>query len=383
MRALCVADNHFGKGHRYGRVPGERLAEQEANFRTVLELAREHHVDVVLHAGDLMDRRTPTPHELLAAERPLVEHEAAGGARVVMVNGNHCVSGTDESCAVQVFAEAGLIELHRRAGLTTIGDTSIAFLPWAPVSRIVAAEGGGDRDDVNQVAAELLLETARGLRAAQQTGPMILLTHFSISGASTPDGMDVSLFREPVLDLGDLEAIGFDAVIAGHIHKGQYLDAEERILYVGSPMPLDFGEAKCEHGCWIVDFDGDSMTTEFVPIDSRPFLTIDGTTDDDTWHPAEEVAGAFVKIRLHATEEQARHYDVAGLRSALFDDLGAHNVWVESTIVRELRARVAGIDETVSDTDALELWLSSQAVNGDQAPALRLLHTDYLAEVRA
>lgn len=357
----------------------------------ILEIARDEKVDAVLFAGDAFEKRHPSTDALLAFERPLIRHDHA--CPVIAIPGNHDRSGVSDFCALDVFHEAGLIELHSRpwVSLYDSRNPAIACLPWAPVSRIVAAhDGESDRDDVNVLAAELLLETARGLRA-RNDGPMILMTHFSITGASTPDGMDVGLFREPVLELADLEAIGFDAIVAGHIHRGQRLDVKPPhtcpIFYVGSPLPLDFGEAGCAHGVWLLDIDGPDRQALFVPIESRPFVTLDRELvdfDDDAVAfktVSDNVEDAFVKLRIRGTEEQVRRLDLGFVRKQFVDGLGAHNVWVELDVQRELRARVAGIDETVNDTDVLELWMTSQSVNGDQAPKLRDLHRDYLAEV--
>lgn len=393
-RFLCCGDLHLDKGGRYGRVPGERLAEQEAVWDEVLLLAREQKVDAVLFAGDAFEKRHPSTDAMLAFERPLIRHDHA--CPVIAIPGNHDRSGVSDFCALDVFHEAGLIALHSRPWVSSYDsrNPAIACLPWAPVSRIVAADDGEtDRDDVNVLAAELLLETARGLRA-QVGGPCVLLTHFSITGASTPDGMDVGLFREPVLDLADLEAIGFDAIVAGHIHRGQRLDVKPPhscpIFYVGSPLPLAFGEAGCAHGVWLLDIDGPDRQALFVPIGSRSFVTLDWDHDEDPDVVAEMIhgdhsqrertEGAYVKARVTATEESARRIDAGALRQGLID-AGAHNVWIELDVQRELRARVQGIDETVSDVDALELWLSTQSINGDQAPAVRALHADYLQEI--
>lgn len=393
-RFLAVGDLHLDKGGRYGRAPGERLAEQETVWARVLELAREHAVDAVLFAGDAFEKRHPSTDALLAFERPLVQHQVEGGATVIAIPGNHDRSGVSDFCALDVFSEAGLIELHSRPGVSYHDERNpaIAWLPWAPVSRIVAAENGGDRDDVNAVAAELLLETARGLRASSE-GPMVLMTHFSIGGTRTPDGADVGLFREPILDAGDLEAIGFEAVVASHIHAPQRLYGEPDrwplAFYTGSPMALDFGESKCDHGVWLLDVEKGAT---FLPIESRRFVTVDyDATDPENPGVLEEIAngdfsmydampGAFVKLRYRASEEQGRRIDNDALRRGLLE-MGAHNVWIEPTIERELRARVTGLDESVSDTEALELWFESQSVNGDQAPALRSLHGDYLQEI--
>lgn len=390
-RFLCVGDLHLDKGGRYGRVPGERLAEQEQVWAEVLQLARDEKVDAVIFAGDAFEKRHPSTDALLAFERPLIRHDHA--CPVIAIPGNHDRSGVSDFCALDVFHEAGLLTLHSRPAVTSVGGVSVACLPWAPVSRIVAAhDGETDRDDVNVLAAELLLETARGLRA-QSDGPMILLTHFSISGASTPDGMDVGLFREPVIPLADLEAIGFDAIVGGHIHRFQRLEqGEAPIFYVGSPLALDFGEGGYDHGVWILEFDVNGATVpEFVPITSRNFTTLDwGIEEAETLLDLDAgrgrsfgfAEGSFVKLRYTATAEEARRIDNGELRQAL-RDAGAFNAWIEPQIERPLRARVEGLDETISDVELLEQWMTSQSVNGDQAPALRSLHTDYLTEVGA
>ena len=397
-RFLCVGDLHLDKGGRYGRAPGERLAEQEAVWSRALELARDHDVDAVLFAGDAFEKRHPSTDALLAFERPLLWHRQLDGPPVIAIPGNHDRSGVSEWCALDVFAEAGLIYLYSRPTVwDPVGESSgvldgpaVACLPWAPVSRIVAAHDGElDRDDVNQAAAELLVQTARELRESV-TGPCVLLTHFSVSGAVTPDGADVGMFREPVLPVTELEAIGFEAIVAGHIHKPQPLTREiAPAFYVGSPMPLDFGEARCEHGVWVLHTSG-RVGAEFLPIESRPFVTIDIDADQaadartapDAWVDA-DVAGAFVKVRLRGREESVRALDPAGIRTALLlEDDGAHNVWVETQVERETRARVDGVDETTDDTVIFDRWLQAESINGDQAQPLRRLHTDYLTEIR-
>ncbi len=129
-------------------------------------------------------------------------------------------------------------------------------------------------------------------------------------------------------------------------------------------------------------------TVTFLPIESRPFVTLDRELVEipgvgvAVSEPCGDVADAFVKIRIRTTDELARRADIGQIRADLLT-IGAHTVWIEVDVERAVRARVEGMDETVSDVDALEAWLESQSVNGDQAPAIRSLHADYLAEVGA
>lgn len=396
MRALAVGDNHFGAGADLGREPGERLAEQAENWRRALAIAREEDCDVVLHGGDLFHKVKPSPQEVLAATRPLVEHRVEGGCPVVMALGNHERSGASEETMPAVLALGDLMHVsHSPEIVGAFGGATVCTLPWSPTAWIVASEGGGDRDGINALAAELLVAIARGLRE-QVSGPAVLLTHFSISGSSLPNGLPVDQLREPVLELGELEQLGFDAIVAAHIHAPQVLDGPpayselvtgRTLFYVGSPMPLSFGETGTEHGVWILDTG--RWTATFVPIASRPLVTLDleagegqaGVLWPAMWDGALE--GAIVKARVQVTQEQARRLDVPALKRALLD-AGAHKVWaVQLEIEKPERARVEGLHEELSEIDALRLWLESQSINGSQADELIERTETYMGIVRA
>jgi DNA repair exonuclease SbcCD nuclease subunit len=386
MRALAVGDLHAGAGSDLGREPGDRLREQERVWARALEIAREEECDVVLNAGDIFHRARPTPAEILAVERPLIEHREEGGPPVIGIIGNHEVSGTSTESVPMALGMAGLWTLHtlpsaRRAP----NGTSVCFLPWAPVSRIVAAHDGGDRDDVNQLASEMLLTIARHLRS-EVDGPAILLTHFSISGSSLPNGLPVEQLREPVLELGELEALGFDAIVAGHIHSPQ--EFRDGVFYVGSPLPMNFGEAGTEHGVWILDLPGGAR---FVPIESRRLVTLpllahdilNGALTGGLLEDSGILEGVIIKARITATQEDARRLDIAGFKRALYE-LGVEKVWaVQLEIEKPERARVEGLTEELDELAALDLWIEAQSLNGSQAEALRERTEVYLGVVRA
>jgi len=398
-RFLACGDLHLDCGPDLGRAPGDRLREQEEVWRRCLEIAVEEDVDAVLFAGDAFHKARPSPEALLAFERPLIGFKGdARGFPFIAVLGNHDVAGVALGTGLEVFHEAGLLTLAREPAIHTVAGVSICCLPWAPVSRIVAAQDGGDRDDVNAYAAELLLATARGLRA-QVEGPATLLTHFSISGSALPNGLPVEQLREPVLELGDLEALGFDAICAGHIH-GPFVLGEGPAeadavtgrcgFYVGSPVPLSFGEAGTEHGVWLLNTA--RWTARFIPIESRRLETLDidplaaipmEWLTDSAWIGYRDVSDAIVKVRIHATQEEARRLDVAGLKRALYD-AGAHKVWaVQLEIEKPERARVEGLSEELDELAALELWLKAEGIEDALASRGRERHAKYLEEIRS
>jgi DNA repair exonuclease SbcCD nuclease subunit len=246
----------------------------------------------------------------------------------------------------------------------------------------------------------MLLASARGLRDdIPDEQPAVLLLHFSFTEAVTPTGREVGPDFGVALPVDELEALGFDAVLMGHIHKYQRLDqpvdvgAERPILYTGSPAPVDFGEEHVEHGVVLLDVGEQTrphhVHADFIPIESRRFLTL-----DYDWREAalerdpvaedletEKVSDAVVRVRYDVTEAGARRIDQGELRRRLYD-AGAHKVFqVAATVERADRARVAGVDEELAPMSALELWLEAEALDGWERDSLRQLTSRYLEAV--
>lgn len=410
MKLLCCADFHLGAGAEYGPRPGDRLADQREVLDRICERAVSEGVDAVLFAGDAFERRSPTPAELIVWRRFYGTLRVAG-IDIIGVAGNHDVASADLPTGMEVVDAC-----HRAPCVVEIGSFDapvfVATLPWTPPARLVAARGGGDRDELHAEAAQLLLQTARELRAQIPHGrTSILLAHWSVSGAVTPSGADVGLFREVVLPLPDLLGLDFDFVVLGHIHEMQVLAsnvvADFRSangtdamgtgpvgFYVGSPMVLNFGEAQGHHG--VVLLDTEARSIRHVELDDRPFVTVDvdlldpaieaagGLATDETDYIAAGVVerfpltGAVVRIRYRATAEQARRVDHAALRG-LVADAGASKLYaIQPEIVRSERARVAGVDENLSEREALIRWTEANGIGGPQEEALDSLTADYL-----
>jgi exonuclease SbcD len=404
MRLLCAGDSHLGAGADYGatpRGPGSRLEDQERVLHRIAKLAIAEKVDGLLWAGDTFHRRRPTPPELMAW-RSFVELLGDEGIGIVAVLGNHDMATADEWTGPEVVRGDGYYDVFRRPGTSyAFPGVAIATLPWTPPARLVASRDGGNRDLLHEDVAELLIDTATTMRR-EIDSPAILLAHWAVSGASTPIGVPAEAFREPVLPLADLEGLGYESIVLGHIHKPQILSPGQLepdsngshhasghpIFYVGSPNVIDFGEAVCPHGVWILDTE--DWSTRFVPIEDRRFLTLDYDASD----PLEEamlqaataganiVGGEVVRVRYTATAEQARRIDHAAIRASLLE-AGASKVYaIQATVLREDRARVEGLDETSDAPAAMAAWLVSQGIDGERAKELQERGQRYLEEAR-
>jgi exonuclease SbcD len=383
-KILATGDLHL---HEWpGLAPVDRLADQETVLDRIVDLARQHGVDAVLIAGDVFHRPQPSPR-VLQAFRRFAGELAHYGREVVAITGNasHDIENADRFCALELFDD--IVSVHRTPGVWLGPGVEVACLPSVPVARLVAMYGGGDRDELNADAADLLLRVAADLRAQIREFPAILLGHWSVSGASFPNGLPVDAAREPVIPADGLADLGFDYTVFGHIHKAQEIPDG---FYVGSPMPLDFGEAGIgNHGVFILDTNErevvDAKGAQFVPIESRRFVTLDLDADDLAGDVVKlyngdgtvELEDAIVRVRYTATAEQARGIDNADIRATLVD-AGAARVTIEPDIVREDRARVQGLDDQLGELDAVDMYVSAQEWESERADRLRTVTGELL-----
>lgn len=394
-RLLVSGDWHIGAGAEYGRKPGDRLRDQADVCQQIATLAAERDVDGVLLAGDLLNGPAAAP-EHLAVLAQFVE-ACPVDALTITGNGTHDLAMRDVN-GLAIFEHVPGITVESRPEVHIFAGCAVATLPWVSPARLIAKRNGGDRDELHADVAAMLIDIARGLkedceRVAPDL-PHVLCAHWSVSGSSLPNGLPVDQLREPVIPLPELEQLGFDAVTLGHIHLGALLSGAPPILYVGTPMPLSFGEGHYEHGVWILSFDDDLgvMSPEFVPIDSPPFVTLERdltVSDDETeWvdgldfsaqHSRGELNDAIVRVKFKATAEQARVFDLAAARIKILD-AGAAVVKIVPEIIRQDRARVSGLDEQVDELDALEQWMTANGLVGVDEPWELAEPTDVLAD---
>lgn len=379
-RVLCLSDTHIGAGYDHRR---DALADTAAMFDQVADLAEARAVSLVLHAGDVFHRAKPSPAELHVFKR-FCERLAALEIPMVAIGGNgfHDAAAGQKS-ALELFASP-LVYVSRVPEIVFENGVTVCTLPAAPLAR-------GDE------AVDALLEMARRLYTqAPADRPRVLLAHQMVSGASLPTGLPVEQIGSVVLPLWMLEEIGYDAIVLGDIHLGQML--APRVWYCGSPMCMDFGEQETVHGVWILNSD-DPEFPEFVEIADRRFVTIDvDLTDaqvesdaaelriDETDTIAASIAvrlpltDAVVRVRYRATEEQHRRVDQRAILS-LLEDAGIHKLYggLSWEPVRENRARVAEMDESLTPFAAVDLWLDAEKIEDEPSDALRELIGGWLA----
>jgi exonuclease SbcD len=360
MKILAIPDLHCFYDN-YSRTLEDGTPSRLADFRltagALVELAVAENVALAVAPGDYFVNPRP-PRAIIEVARLFSRLEDAG-VPAIGCGGNHDAPGPGQPGPVDLIATLG----RGAWGITTpqvvtVAGLQVAVLPWAKPSAFV--EGAESQADANQQTVEALLAIARSLAGQlDHTRPAILIGHWAVAGCQTSSGQ--MLFgEEPTLPLAELQALPFQAVIMGHIHKPQIMDAspgQPPVIHTGALTRRDFGEENDPRGAYIVDLDTREVTWHHLP--TRYFLTLDlevGDDIEDILH-GQPTGGAIVRARYRATQEESKQFDHAKIIQALYDAGAYHVAGVFPEIDRGERSREASITESTGPIDALKKWL--------------------------
>lgn len=266
MKIAHISDSHFDERRR--------LEDTLSAHMCAVKQMAEAGVDLILHTGDLAERKT-SPKERLAICEFL--QAACEVAPVVIIKGNH-----DAQLDLLIWHELSegrawpITVLEQPVGHagpesavlpTPCQQLALLALPWMDKShyqaRLDVAVDAASAKDAAQQAAELLLMGLQATTAEAKAKGMevILAGHLNVLGASVasgqvPQGTTVDLTPQ------QLQAVGADYVALGHIHKAQ---AWAGVTYAGSPVRQDFGEPE-EKGWVLVEILADATVCSFKEI---------------------------------------------------------------------------------------------------------------------
>lgn len=270
-----------------------RLVDQLNALRSVSLASWNEKADALVVAGDFTERRHPAPW-LVSQIRGSLSH---GPERQVYVRGNH----DGEIAGGSIITV--LDDHESRTGITrpdvaAIGDGAICAIPYLDRHWLRAKLGfeHAAEDEIFGILSDQIVTLASGLYAqAKAAGAKwtVLVLHQTLAGAFMSDTQQAFLGdRGVVVDAGRLAAIGFEGVVAGHLHRHQSLDGLAcPVLYPGSISRVDFGEQNDPKGFLIADVEPGRFDWKFVEIPSRRFVTLRG----QCMHEISEVEGAIVR----------------------------------------------------------------------------------------
>ena len=280
MRLFHTSDWHLGQ-NLHGQ---ERDFEHACFLNWLLGQLASEQPDALLIAGDIFDTVNPP----VKAQERLYDfivnaHEQQPALTIVMIAGNHDSGSRIELPAPLMrrlrthalgrvlWLDDGQLDAERL--LIPLPDASGDIAAWClglPFLRPAEVTGTHLGDDylrgIGQVH-EWLIEAANAKRQPGQA--LIAISHAHMAGGSVSEDSERSLI------IGNAEALpaslfgpSISYVALGHLHKPQRVNAEERIRYCGSPIPLSFSEIGYQHQILDITLDGEtlvSVVTRLIP----------------------------------------------------------------------------------------------------------------------
>jgi exonuclease SbcD len=367
-----------------------RLLDFLSALDRVVEFATREQVDLVLFAGDAYRSRDPSQtHQREFARR--VATLASRGIPVFLLTGNHDLpAAPGRATALDIFTTLQVPLVQTADLLTTYvvetraGPLQVVALPWARRGGMLSRQGprGMTIEDLTRQMEQELGDRVRAeAEGLDPKVPAVLVAHATVAGAVTSSERSMMLGRDYVLQRSDVALPAFDYVALGHIHKHQVLGERPPVVYSGSLQRVDFSEEDDVKGFCLVEIDaalprGERATWEFVPVDARPFLTIEVKVPADADDPTalvlraiarRNVAGAVVRVHIQAPAEAATRLNDRAVRGALHE---AHAIAAITREVRqERRTRLSQGAQGIEPKEALRLYLEGR--QGVTEPARR------------
>jgi exonuclease SbcD len=307
MKILHTSDWHVGKVLK-GR---DRHDEHVAVLGSIVKIARDEDVDVVLVAGDLFETSAPNAKSQGLVMRTLLALRE-NGRQVVVIAGNHDNQSLLDSVYRPVLGQlgphvlglpkspdsGGTISLRTRSG----EEAKVAALPFLShrfavrAAEIVMHEFSEHTLDYAQRVSSIVDALAGGFT---DDAVNLVMAHATLLGGRRGGGE-----REVQTSLDyELSASMFPAsahyVALGHLHRQQEIPGPCPIFYSGSPLPIDFGEEANEPAALIVEArPGVRADPRPVPIaGGRKLKTLRGSLDQ-VMEDGAEAGDAYLRVIL-------------------------------------------------------------------------------------
>lgn len=355
MRIAVIADSHWDESSRF--------EECVRVHRWIADDMRAREVDLVLHAGDVFERKSTVRERAAVADWI---QAVADFAPIVIVRGNHDAVG-DLSIFSRLITRWPVI-VEERAAVHTVetefSSVDVACLSWPQTSQLRAAAPDLD-------ASEALRAVLRGFNTDSDR-PRVLLAHAMVCGSVTSHGQPL-VGHDMELGLADLALAGADFVALGHIHMPQDWPLEAGpVVYPGSPRRTAFGEVE-EKGYVIVELGDGPISWQRVPTPCAPMLLVTGNylvdelgpdlvqwTGLATDAPRSIEAGAEVRLRylVDSDRRDAARVEAEALRARWLAE-GAASVKVEEEVIAAGTARAPEIaTATTIEGKLRQLWIA-------------------------
>lgn len=262
MRLLHTADWHLGRSfHKVGIDQIQRSALQQ-----ILDVIDQHHVQVLLVAGDVFDRAIPST-AAVANYNWMITQLIERGVTAIISSGNHdsaerlgvgraatAAGGIHMYTAPEHITEPVRLEIE--AANAPLYIYAVPYLDPRAFAGLLGTELSHQA-----VMAKATADICADLDRRRQTEPgaqAICLAHVFAQGATSSES-------ERTIAVGGVESVSADVfepfiyTALGHLHRPQRVQAKEHLRYSGSLTKFSFSEVNNTNQVVLIDVHADEL----------------------------------------------------------------------------------------------------------------------------
>jgi DNA repair exonuclease SbcCD nuclease subunit len=326
-----LSDVHWGKS----RDSDLKINTLNTYFDWYINILKERNIKVVLFLGDWFDNRNNISVKTLNQAYDTLKRFSDDGIKVYMIIGNHD-SHLKNSIAVNSVKLYGDIKnIYPIEDLTEVYFTEGKrglLCPWDTFER---AQGTYD----------------------------VLFGHFDFDGAYLKDSVHHSnCSMTSILERAPL-------AFSGHFHlRNTYNHKQGKLITVGCPVELDWGDAGNEKGVYILNTT--TLDYEFIPNTFSPkhvklyWSKIQAKTED-----MKRVSGNYIKFVIDVEYKYEHIIKVTNLIDSLGPVLPCENDYVYNTSLNALEEFSVADDSllTMSKLDYMRKYIEEYFKDADEA----------------
>lgn len=288
MKFIFFTDSHFHLFTNYAKpdeqYENDRFREQIEALQKVFDITKEEKATVIF-GGDLFHKRNAVNTKVYNSVFSTFAKNQ--DVQVLLLRGNHDATTnslyTDSS--IDTFDYLPNVDVIKSLSTVTKDNVNIVFTAYGDETEEIKGyiKNSYDKDMVN-----------------------ILVSHLGVEGSLVGKG---SHRLEGAFGYQDLQPELYDFILLGHYHRRQYFSNPNH-LYGGSLMQQSFSDEQEANGVHLIDTE--KMTTEFIPVNTRKFITVQGDSIPENIEDLVE-QGHF--IRFIGTPEQAKALELDEVES--------------------------------------------------------------------
>lgn len=230
MKILHTADWHIGQ-FKGPVVDGVNLRSQDTVncLNYMIKVAEEEKPDIVCVSGDVFHQEQIGPvrysDEMIVATDTITKLAGVAKAVIVMRGTPNHDGGGQFRVLSKMFANTGNVHIVTSPTVLRTPYADIACIPGFDKQEFRSRFPGLSADEENEAWTSYISSMVMGLRA-ECHNTSILMAHYTVPGCNMESGQ-TSFFTnfEPVIPREALEAAGYEAVLLGHIHRPQQINA--------------------------------------------------------------------------------------------------------------------------------------------------------------